>query len=149
MFHNSHFYFRYFLPGAAFMCIILPTIIPNYFWDEPLWNSYCACVARYCLSLNAAFSVNSFAHWYGDQPYDKTINPRENKVVSFLTMGEGFHNYHHTFPQDYSTSEFGFSKLNPTTIFIDFMAFLGLAYNRNKISKQMVEARMKRTGKHD
>ena len=29
-------------------------------------------------------------------------------------MGEGFHNYHHTFPYDYSTSEWGF-RLNVTT----------------------------------
>ena len=31
----------------------------------------------------------------------------ENLFVAFGAIGEGFHNYHHTFPQDYSTSEFG------------------------------------------
>ena len=35
-------------------------------------------------------------------------------------MGEGFHNYHHTFPYDYGTSEWGF-RLNVTTRFINAM----------------------------
>ncbi|XP_039265257.2 stearoyl-CoA desaturase 5-like isoform X1 [Styela clava] len=137
---------RYFIPMALILCFVIPTLIPYYMWEETLWNSYCACVARYCVLLNAAFSVNSFAHLLGSRPYDVSINPRENKIVAFFAMGEGFHNYHHAFPQDYSTSEFGISKLNPTTLFIDMMAFVGLAYRRNKISQQMIGARKRRTG---
>nr|XP_039265258.1 stearoyl-CoA desaturase 5-like isoform X2 [Styela clava] len=140
--HNA----RYFIPMALILCFVIPTLIPYYMWEETLWNSYCACVARYCVLLNAAFSVNSFAHLLGSRPYDVSINPRENKIVAFFAMGEGFHNYHHAFPQDYSTSEFGISKLNPTTLFIDMMAFVGLAYKRNKISQQMIGARKRRTG---
>ena len=39
-----------------------------------------------------------------------------------LSAGEGFHNYHHTFPHDYSASEWRWS-LNLTTFFIDIMAW--------------------------
>lgn len=66
-------------------------------------------------------------------------------MLYFLPTGEGFHNYHHTFPFDYSTSEFGL-RLNPTTCFIDFMCWLGLASDRKQASKQMIEARKLRTG---
>lgn len=59
--------------------------------------------------------------------------------------GEGFHNYHHTFPYDYATSEFG-CKLNLTTCFIDFMCFLGLAKDCKKVSRELVLARIQRTG---
>lgn len=59
--------------------------------------------------------------------------------------GEGFHNYHHTFPFDYATSEFG-CKLNLTTAFIDLMCFLGLATDCKSVSKEMITARVKRTG---
>lgn len=59
--------------------------------------------------------------------------------------GEGFHNYHHTFPHDYATSEYGM-KLNLTTAFIDFMASIGQAYDRRVISKEAIEARRKKTG---
>ena len=44
--------------------------------------------------------------------------------MSLLALGEGFHNYHHTFPYDYSTSEWGL-QFNMTTAFIDFMAGIG------------------------
>lgn len=79
------------------------------------------------------------------KPYDKNINPSENMMVAFGAIGEGFHNYHHTFPQDYATSEFG-SKLNITTIFINLMAKIGWAYDLKTISKDAIEARKRRTG---
>ena len=60
-------------------------------------------------------------------------------------LGEGFHNYHHVFPQDYSTSEFGL-RVNPTTAFIDFMRVIGLAYDCRKMSQETILARRKRTG---
>lgn len=59
--------------------------------------------------------------------------------------GEGFHNYHHTFPYDYATSEFG-CKLNLTTCFIDLMCVLGLAKDRRRVPTELVMARAKRTG---
>lgn len=59
--------------------------------------------------------------------------------------GEGFHNYHHTFPYDYATSEYGW-KINLTTCFIDLMCFLGLASQRKRVSKEVVMARVQRTG---
>ena len=66
-------------------------------------------------------------------------------IVPFLSSGEGFHNYHHTFPYDYATSEFGM-KLNLTTCFIDLMCFLGLATDRKRASRDIVQARAQRTG---
>ena len=50
------------------------------------------------------------------------------RLVSILAIGEGHHNYHHTFPYDYGTSEWGLS-LNLTTGFINTMAKLGQAYD--------------------
>lgn len=57
----------------------------------------------------------------------------EAPVVSFLAMGEGWHNYHHVFPWDYKTGEFGNYTLNVTTAFIDFCARIGLASERKSI----------------
>jgi stearoyl-CoA desaturase (delta-9 desaturase) len=60
-------------------------------------------------------------------------------------VGEGHHKYHHTFPYDYSASEWQWA-LNFTTMFIDIMTFVEMAYGRKSVSKEMLEARMKRTG---
>ena len=79
------------------------------------------------------------------KPYDSNIGPVENRLVSFLTVGEGFHNYHHTFPYDYRTSEWGF-QLNMTTMFLDAMAAIGQAYKLRTATPATVEARALRTG---
>lgn len=60
--------------------------------------------------------------------------------------GEGFHNYHHTFPFDYATSEFGGGKLNLTTCFIDLMCSVGLATDCKRVSPEIIKARIQRTG---
>lgn len=69
------------------------------------------------------------------------------KINDQLLMfsGEGFHNYHHTFPYDYATSEFG-CRLNLTTGFINIMCVLGLAKDRRQVPTELAMARAKRTG---
>lgn len=137
---------RYYKPGLLLMCFVLPTLVPWYCWGETFVNSLCVSTfLRYAVVLNATWLVNSAAHLYGYRPYDKNISSRENILVSMGAVGEGFHNYHHAFPYDYSASEYRW-HINFTTFFIDCMAALGLAYDRKKVSKATVLARIKRTG---
>ncbi|XP_038192453.1 acyl-CoA desaturase 3 [Arvicola amphibius] len=137
---------RYYKLGILLLCFILPTLVPWYCWGETFPHSlYVATFLRYALTLNVTWLVNSAAHLYGFRPYDKNIDPRENPLVSVGTLGEGFHNYHHAFPYDYSASEYRW-HINCTTFFIDCMAALGLAYDRKRVSKAAVLARIKRTG---
>ena len=124
---------------------VLPTLIPHLFWGESLTTAYFMAVVRYVAVLHFTWLVNSAAHFYGMKPYDRTIGPTENMAVSVLAMGEGFHNYHHTFPYDYSTSEWG-GSYNVTTIFIEAMAAIGQAYDLRRASEETVKARAARTG---
>lgn len=137
---------RYYIISVLVMCFLVPTLVPWYFWGESLWTAYfLAAILRYTVSLNFTWLVNSAAHMYGNRPYDINISPRENRFVTFGAIGEGFHNFHHTFPFDYSASEFGL-RFNPTTCFIDLMCWFGLASDCKKVSAQMVGARKGRTG---
>jgi len=45
-----------------------------------------------------------------------------------FTLGEGWHNYHHTFPFDYKAAELPY-YFNLTTILIDLCAKIGWAYD--------------------
>tara|TARA_Y100000310_G_scaffold8172_1_gene8799 strand:+ start:1148 stop:2158 length:1011 start_codon:yes stop_codon:yes gene_type:complete len=45
--------------------------------------------------------INSLAHTWGSKVYSKEHTAVNNYVLSILTFGEGYHNYHHTFPSDY------------------------------------------------
>lgn len=62
-----------------------------------------------------------------------------------ILVGEGWHNYHHTFPWDYKTAELGY-KFNISTVVIDLCAWLGLAYDLKTVSKTHLVERIKRTG---
>lgn len=88
------------------------------------------------------------AHLYGAQPYDIiTGGPRENIGVAWLSAGEGYHNYHHAFPRDYSASELGWVwNFNFATFLIDAFALIGWAYDRNTTSERVIKARIARTG---
>lgn len=76
----------------------------------------------------------------------RNISSAENTTVALLAFGEGWHNYHHTFPWDYKAAELGNYKLNLTTGIIDMFARIGWAYDLKTASPELVSKRMARTG---
>lgn len=138
---------RLYIPLLFIFCYILPTFIPLYFWNEEFWNAFFVCVIiRAIFVAHVTFSVNSFAHMFGSSKYDVNIKARQNFLVTMFTNGEGFHNYHHTFPRDYAACEFSNYRRNRTTQFIDLMAFFGQAYDRIKVDPETICKRRTRTG---
>ncbi|XP_045534746.1 acyl-CoA Delta-9 desaturase [Papilio machaon] len=136
---------KYFIPLFALLNIALPIWIPMYYWNETLINSFVlSFVTRFTMTLNIAYSVNSFAHLWGNKPYDKFIKPSENPLVSFVALGEGWHNYHHVFPWDYRTSELG--RFNVSTNFIDIFAKIGWAYDLKAATPSIIANRALRSG---
>lgn len=140
------FFSRHYMILMPLACFILPSIIPT-LWGESVWNGYfVSAIFRYVYVLNVTWLVNSAAHMFGTKPYDKNINPVQNKSVSLVVFGEGFHNYHHTFPWDYKTAELGNYSLNLSKLFIDAFSMIGWAYDLKTVSTDVVEKRVKRTG---
>jgi len=62
-----------------------------------------------------------------------------------MAMGEGWHNYHHTFPWDYKASELG-APFNLGAHAIRLFAYLGVAWDLKEASDEMIVSRVKRTG---
>jgi stearoyl-CoA desaturase (Delta-9 desaturase) len=85
-----------------FIAIFLPAFIAL-LWGDFWGGFFIAGVLRTTLNHHATFLVNSLAHSWGTNPYDKTSTARDNLLIAFLTLGEGYHNYHHLF-------SFGLSK---------------------------------------
>jgi len=138
---------NHYIPLLITFCFVIPTSIPMYFWGESFTNSWhIAALLKYVITLNITWLVNSAAHLWGDRPYDKFINPAENLFVAVAAFGEGWHNYHHVYPWDYKTAELGNYRFNLTTGFIDFMHFLGLAYDLKTVDPAMIHKRVLRTG---
>jgi stearoyl-CoA desaturase (Delta-9 desaturase) len=130
---------------ALFMCFIFPALVAMS-WGEGFWNAYWVAGAlRYVWVLHCTWNVNSGAHFFGDRPYDPTSWPAENPLVSFVALGEGWHNWHHKYPYDYATSEFGIeAQYNPTKLFVDICAMFGLAYERKRATGAWHKLRMQR-----
>ncbi|KAF2350803.1 Fatty acid desaturase domain [Trinorchestia longiramus] len=140
------FQHKYYLPLVALVCFIIPTAIPVYFWNENwLTALMVAGFMRYTFLLHSTWCVNSLAHYVGTRPYDKTIYASENPLVAFLTVGEGWHNFHHVFPYDYRAAEFG-GISNITASIIEFCSKIGLTYDLKAASDNLIEKRILRTG---
>ncbi|XP_022919431.1 acyl-CoA Delta-9 desaturase-like [Onthophagus taurus] len=130
-------YDKNFIYLQLIFCFIIPIGIIRFYFDKSWFYPTLSQIGRYMIVLNSTWLVNSAAHLYGNKPYDKTINPGENFWVSIAAVGEGWHNYHHTFPWDYKASEYG--KLNVTTFWLDIFAKLGLAYDLKSPSEELIK----------
>jgi len=123
------------------MCYLVPTLCGHLLGSA--WQGFwIAGVFRHIWVMHMTWCVNSVAHLWGDRPYDTRINPAENFWVSFGAIGEGWHNFHHKYPNDYAAGEFGIfsGQWNPTKLFIDVMASFGQAYDM-KVSSTAKKAR--------
>jgi stearoyl-CoA desaturase (delta-9 desaturase) len=114
-------------------CFALPAFLALQ-WGDTMWNGFLVGGAfRYCFVLNATWAVNSVVHAWGNRPYNPSHLTTENGWVSLFALGEGWHNWHHAFSWDYAAAELGpMSQFNPTKVFIDAMALVGLAWDRKR-----------------
>lgn len=130
---------RHYLKTVLFAWFMVPTFVPMYFWGESFMVAVYTCtLLRYCATLHGTWLINSLAHKYGFRPYNPNITPVESYWLAVTAMGEGGHNYHHTFPQDYRTSEYVL-HLNVTKLFIDILHFLGLVYDMKVVPQEIIE----------
>lgn len=79
-----------------------------------------------------------------DHVFVRSISPKQNLFVSILSHGEGWHNYHHSFPWDYRASENNF--FNFTNTIINLFAYMGWAYGFKIPSTELVERTVQRYG---
>jgi stearoyl-CoA desaturase (Delta-9 desaturase) len=96
-------------------------------------------VARLAISHHLTFFINSLAHTWGKQPYSDNNSSRDNGILAFLTMGEGYHNYHHSFQRDYRNG-IRWWQFDPTKWLIRSMAWIGLAKNLYRTPSERIEA---------
>lgn len=94
------FQHRYYLTLAVGINIAVPLILGSIF-NNVVGMFLLAGVLRLVMSHHLTFCINSLAHIVGTRPYTTTNTARDNTVIAFLTFGEGYHNYHHTFSHDY------------------------------------------------
>ena len=119
----------------------LPTAIGAMFGDPIgglLWGGF----LRLVVVHHTTFFVNSLAHYVGRRTYNADISARDNWGVALLTLGEGYHSFHHRFPNDFRNG-IRWYHWDPAKWFIGGLRFSGLATQLRSTPPPQVElARM-------
>jgi stearoyl-CoA desaturase (Delta-9 desaturase) len=119
---------RNYLSLAFLMSFIVPTLFCGLIWGDYRGGYFFAGVLRLVIVHHTTFCVNSLAHFLGDAPFDDRHTPRDHFVTALVTLGEGYHNFHHEFPSDYRNALKWF-QYDPTKLLILLFYRLGLASN--------------------
>lgn len=85
--------------------------------------------------------INSLAHTWGDKPFSLEMSAVDNYFLSMLTFGEGYHNYHHTFANDYRNG-IRWYHFDPTKWLIWTLHKLGLAHGLKKMDPITIQKRI-------
>lgn len=80
---------KYFLPLAFSLAFVFPALLTNLLWKDPLGGLLYGGFVLRLLIWHAVFSINSLAHYLGDQEYSLENSSRGNTLLAFLTCGEG------------------------------------------------------------
>ncbi|VAW69888.1 Fatty acid desaturase; Delta-9 fatty acid desaturase [hydrothermal vent metagenome] len=129
---------RYYLPLVLSLNFGVPLLLGIWHGDI-IGMLLLAGVARLAISHHFTFFINSLAHVWGSQPYSDENTSRDNAVIALLTMGEGYHNYHHSFQRDYRNG-IRWWQFDPTKWLIRSLASLGLAKNLYRTPVEYIES---------
>ncbi len=128
---------RYYLPLVLATNIGIPLIL-GVIYQDVVGMLLIVGVLRLFLSHHSTFFINSLAHIWGTQPYTTKNSARDNGVLAVFTFGEGYHNFHHIFENDYRNGV-RWWQYDPTKWLIKTCAWLGLADKLRSVSDLRIE----------
>jgi len=80
------------------------------------------------LSYHATFCNNCFAHIFGSRRYNTTDTSRNNWLLAFVVLGEGWHNNHHRYPSS-ARNGFFWWEIDITYYVLWLMSKVGLIWD--------------------
>ncbi len=96
----------------------------------------------FCIStvflLHMVLSVNTICHLFGKQKFKTTDYSRNNWLMAIFTLGEGWHNNHHRFPNSMRQG-FLWYEYDITGYIIRFFALIGLVTDIKPIPPNIIE----------
>ncbi len=89
-------------------------------------------VLRLVVNHHVTFFINSLCHMWGQRPYTDANTARDNFWLALVTWGEGYHNFHHLFQNDYRNGV-RWWQFDPTKWLIYGASKVGLARDLNRV----------------
>lgn len=130
----QHAYYPAFALAFGFL---LPTAVAS-LWGDAYGGFFMAGCARLLFVHHSTFCVNSVAHWAGDATYTDGQTARDSVLTALLTIGEGYHNFHHEFPSDYRNGV-EWWQYDPTKWFIRALEMAGIAHKLQRFSANEIK----------
>ncbi|KAI9923867.1 stearoyl-CoA 9-desaturase [Aspergillus wentii] len=130
--HNNYLF------AGPFMAWIFPSLVAGIFWGDWYGGFVYTGIVRTFLGQQATFCINSLGHYLGEQPFDDRLSPRDSFITAIVTLGEGYHNFHHEFPSDYRNGV-DWHQPDWTKWLIWAFAQLGLAQNLKRFRQSVID----------
>jgi len=124
---------------AALVSFGLPTAVGFIWggWSSALGAFLVAGVARIVILQHCTFCINSLCHYLGDRPYSSKCSARDSWLMAIVTLGEGYHNYHHEFQYDYRNGVKPW-QFDPSKWLIWTLSKLGLAQKLRRVPDEKI-----------
>eukprot|EP00026_Physarum_polycephalum_P003701 Phypoly_transcript_03715.p1 GENE.Phypoly_transcript_03715~~Phypoly_transcript_03715.p1 ORF type:complete len:771 (+),score=67.31 Phypoly_transcript_03715:41-2353(+) len=129
--------YDYFVPLSIFVGMIFPSGM-CYLWED-LAGGICYNIGvRILVVHHAIYFVNSLAHYWGEAPYADEHTSRDSFLAAILTLGEGYHNFHHEFPFDYRNGA-KFYQWDPNKWIIAGLSYVGQTYDLKITPERLIK----------
>ncbi len=106
-------------------------------WRAALGAFLLAGVLRVVVVQHCTFCINSLCHYLGAQPYSSKCSARDSWLMAIVTMGEGYHNYHHEFQHDYRNGVKPW-QIDPTKWIIWVLSKVGLTKQLRRVPPEKI-----------
>jgi stearoyl-CoA desaturase (Delta-9 desaturase) len=133
----QHNYYKSLMIGTN----AIVTFLVGWLFNDYLGAFVIACWLRLFTLHHFTWFINSLAHTWGDKPFSQELSAVDNYFLSMLTFGEGYHNYHHTFANDYRNGIKWF-HFDPTKWMIWTLNKLGLAHGLRRTDPLTIKKRI-------
>lgn len=134
------FQHRHYVLLTTFMNLGLPVLLGVWLGDV-IGTVLLVGLLRLVVNHHVTFFINSLAHFWGSRPYTEENSARDNGVLAFLTYGEGYHNFHHLFQNDYRNGVRWY-QWDPTKWLISLCAGVGLARRLQRVPDFRIQRAM-------
>jgi stearoyl-CoA desaturase (Delta-9 desaturase) len=108
-------------------------------WQMLVWGFFVSTVFTY----HATYTINSLSHVFGKQRYKTGDTSRNNWFLALLTLGEGWHNNHHYYPNSVRQG-FYWWEIDITFYVLKVLSWLGIIWDLKPIPLEVREHEKRR-----
>jgi stearoyl-CoA desaturase (delta-9 desaturase) len=108
-------------------------------WQMLVWGFFISTV----VCSHATYTINSLSHVFGNQRYKTGDTSRNNWLLAILTLGEGWHNNHHHYPNSVRQG-FYWWEYDITYYVLKVMSWLGIIWDLKPVPASVRESTQRR-----